>query len=157
MGAKVTVTTPSRKKADRSPLAQVGVKCGRTGGLGPVDAPLKALVSRPAFTSLCAAHRRLATVAVSTFVVWLFVHVVLGPNGIAVYSQKKAMYVRLRNEIDALEKENDRTAEQIEALRDEHNPKAIEKEAREQLHYARPGEVIFVHPETVPPKNTPRN
>jgi cell division protein FtsB len=31
------------------------------------------------------------------------------------------------------------------------DPKAIEKEAREQLHYARPGEVVYVEPSPVRP------
>jgi cell division protein FtsB len=51
--------------------------------------------------------------------------------------------------VQDLQKENGRTLEQIQNLKT--NPQAIEKEAREQLHYARPGEVVYVSPRTTPP------
>jgi cell division protein FtsB len=78
---------------------------------------------------------------------WLFLHVMFGANGMVVYRQKRAEYQSLRHEIDALQKESDHYTEQINALQTD--PKTIEKEAREQLHYARPGEVVYVAP--VPP------
>jgi cell division protein FtsB len=54
----------------------------------------------------------------------------------------------LRHEIDALQKENDHYTGQINALQTD--PKTIEKEAREQLHYARPGEVVYIAPAPPP-------
>ena len=83
---------------------------------------------------------------------WLFVHVMFGANGMMVYRQKKAEYQSLQKEIDSLQKENENYTGQIKAL--ETDPKAIEKEAREQLHYARPGEVVYVEPAPPPPKPT---
>jgi cell division protein FtsB len=103
---------------------------------------------RPASTWLYHSRRRLATAGVGVLTVWLFLHVMFGANGMVVYRQKRAEYQSLRHEIDQLQKENDHYTDQINAL--ETNPKTIEKEAREQLHYARPGEVVYVAP-TPPP------
>jgi cell division protein FtsB len=104
---------------------------------------------RPTLTMLHGIRRRVATVAVAAITVWLFVHVMFGANGMVVYRQKKAEYVGLQNEVHSLQQENDRYTEQIKSLQTD--PKTIEKEAREQLHYARPGEVIYVAPPPPPP------
>jgi len=106
---------------------------------------------RPTITLLYAIRRRLATGAVAVLTVWLFVHVMFGANGMVVYRKKKTEYEGLQQQIVNLKKENDRYSQQINSL--ESDPKAIEKEAREQLHYARPGEVVYVSP---PPANLPR-
>jgi cell division protein FtsB len=103
---------------------------------------------RPAFTWLYGARRRLATSGVAVVTVWLFLHVMFGANGMVVYRQKRTEYQNLRNEIDQLQKENDRYTGQIKALQTD--PRTIEKEAREQLHYARPGEVVYVAPAPPP-------
>ena len=106
---------------------------------------------RPSFTWLHGARRRLATAAVGILTVWLFVHVTFGANGMVVYRAKRADYHRLRKEIDSLQSENDRYTEQIKALKTD--PRAIEKEAREQLHYTRPGEMIYVAPAPPQPRS----
>ena len=103
---------------------------------------------RPTFTLLYGVRRRLATGAVAVLTVWLFVHVMFGANGMVVYRQKKAEYQDLQKQVSSLQRENDRYTQQIDSL--EKDPKALEKEAREQLHYARPGEVVYVSP---PPPN----
>jgi cell division protein FtsB len=110
---------------------------------GPVNEKL-----RPVFAWLYGARRRLATLAVGVVTVWLFLHVMFGANGMVVYRQKRAEYQNLSREIDQLQKENDRYTAQIKALQTD--PQTIEKEAREQLHYARPGEVIYVSPAPLP-------
>ena len=69
-----------------------------------------------------------------------------GANGMVVYRQKRAELQALRNEVERLQKENGQYVNQIKALKTD--PAAIEKEAREQLHYTRPGEVILVGPDT---------
>jgi cell division protein FtsB len=99
---------------------------------------------RPASTWLYAARRRMATAAVAVITVWLFLHVMFGANGMIVYRQKRTEYQSLQHEIGQLQKENDHYSGQINALQSD--PKTIEKEAREQLHYARPGEVVYVAP-----------
>jgi cell division protein FtsB len=99
---------------------------------------------RPASTWLYNSRRRLATSGVAMLTVWLFLHVMFGANGMVVYRQKRAEYQSLSHEIDTLQKESDHYTGQIKAL--ESDPQTIEKEAREQLHYARPGEVVYVAP-----------
>lgn len=103
---------------------------------------------RPAFTWLYNSRRRLATLGVAVTTVWLFLHVMFGANGMVVYRQKSAEYQTLRHEIDQLQNENDHYNGQIQALQTD--PKTIEKEAREQLHYTRPGEVVYVAPAPPP-------
>jgi len=103
---------------------------------------------RPASTWLYNSRRRVATSGVAVLTVWLFLHVMFGANGMIVYRQKRTEYQSLRYEIDALQKENDHYTGQINALQTD--PKTIEKEAREQLHYARPGEVVYVAPAPPP-------
>lgn len=87
----------------------------------------------------------LATGMICLLTAGLFYKVMFGGNGMVVYQQKKSEYRKLQKEIEDLNKENDQVSGRIKALRTD--PEAIEKEAREQLHYAKPGEVIFVNPE----------
>ena len=105
---------------------------------------------RPTLAVLYAIRRRLATGAVAVLTIWLFVHVMFGANGMVVYRQKKTEFQSLQTEIDGLQRENDRTAQQIKSLQTD--PATIEKAAREQLRYARPGEVVYVAPEPVIPR-----
>jgi cell division protein FtsB len=99
----------------------------------------------PFVARLYAIRRRVATAAVAVLAIGLFVHVLFGANGMAVYRAKRAEYQNLQKDIKNLQKENDRYTEQVNELKSD--PKRIEKEAREQFHYARPGEVIYVAPE----------
>jgi len=103
---------------------------------------------RPAFTWFYRTRRRLATSGVALVTIWLFLHVMFGANGMVVYRQKRTEYQTLRQDIDELQKENDRYTARVKALQTD--PKTIEKEAREQLHYARPGEVVYVAPPPPP-------
>jgi cell division protein FtsB len=72
-------------------------------------------------------------------------HVVNGKNGLTVWHKKRAEDKQLRQEIDELEKENARLRDRIDKLRND--PESIEHEAREKLHYAKPGEVIYSLPD----------
>ncbi|MEP6644900.1 MAG: septum formation initiator family protein [Acidobacteriaceae bacterium] len=114
---------------------------------------------RPGWSRVFEYRRRIATAMVCVLAAWLFVHVVFAANGMMVFNQKRAEYRALNKEILVLQKENDRYIKQIGALKND--PTMIEREAREQLHYARPGEVIFVPPSisaTQPPvTNSARN
>jgi cell division protein FtsB len=103
---------------------------------------------RPTLEWLYQSRRRLATIGVALLTLWLFLHVMLGANGMVIYRQKRAEYQDLQKEIDGLQKENDKYTGQIKALKTD--PNTIEKEAREQLHYARPGEVVYVAPPPLP-------
>jgi cell division protein FtsB len=106
---------------------------------------------RPTLTLLYGLRRRLATGAVAVLTVWLFAHVMFGDNGMVIYRQKKTEYQTLQKEIDGLQKENDRYTQQVKSLQAP-DPNTIEKEAREQLHYTRPGEWVYIAP---PPPRPP--
>jgi len=93
-------------------------------------------------------RRKLATAGVALLACLLAVHVVAGPNGLFTYHQKRAEYRKLEKEVQQLQVENERLARRIESLKSD--PKTIEKEAREQLRYARPGEVVYTLPNQPP-------
>lgn len=110
---------------------------------------------RPAFDRMYSIRRQLATASVALLTVWLFVHVMFGANGMVVYRQKKNEIQDLQKQVDALQKENDRYSSQIKALQTD--PKMIEKVAREQLQYTRPGEVVYVAPAPARPQRPVTN
>ena len=100
--------------------------------------------ARPTLMVMYSLRRRIATVAVALLAVSLFVHVMFGANGMVVYKQKRAEYQTLRKQIDQVQRENERYTQQIQGLQSDQT--AIEKEAREQLGYAKPGEYVYVPP-----------
>jgi cell division protein FtsB len=106
--------------------------------------------ARPYIDKAHVLRTRIATLAVALLAVWLFMHVTFGANGMVIYRAKRAEYKNLQTDIDRLQKENSQYNEQVNQLKTD--PKRIEKEAREQFHYARPGEVIYVAPERPVPQ-----
>ncbi|MGH9496249.1 MAG: FtsB family cell division protein [Candidatus Sulfotelmatobacter sp.] len=111
-------------------------------------------VVRPYATWVYALRRRIATFAVIALACLLFAHVMFGTNGMVVYKQKRAEYRELRKQIAQQQQENDRYTQQIQGLKSDQT--AIEKEAREQFGYVRPGEVVYVPgapAQTTPPSN----
>ena len=96
----------------------------------------------------------LALLLAATLAVWLFFHVVLGANGALAYGNKRSEYKTLEKDVDTLQEQNDQLRKHIEALKSD--PAAIEREAREQLHYAKPGEIVYVAP-APPPPPMPKN
>jgi cell division protein FtsB len=105
--------------------------------------------SRPVWMRAYALRRRIATVAVVVLTCSLFVHVMFGANGMVVYKQKRAENEALQKQLVQARQENERYTEQIQGLKSDQ--KAIEKEAREQLGYAKPGEYVYVPPSPAPP------
>jgi cell division protein FtsB len=99
---------------------------------------------RPLATRIYALRRRLATGTIIVLAGLLFVHVMFGANGMIVYKQKRAEYESLQKRIVVEQKENELYEQKIQGLKTDE--KAIEKEAREQLRYARPGEYVYVPP-----------
>jgi cell division protein FtsB len=89
-------------------------------------------------------RRTVATAGVCLLAGWLFYHVVFGANGMIVYQKKRLEYGALQEEVKGLQGQNDRYTRDINSLKS--NPEAIEREAREQLRYAKPGEVIYILP-----------
>jgi cell division protein FtsB len=104
---------------------------------------------RPLAIRIYVRRRRIATIAVTLLAASLFVHVMFGANGMVVYKQKRAEYEALRRQIVQEQQENDRYTQQIQGLKSDQ--KSIEKEAREQLGYAKPGEYVYVPPVAAKP------
>ena len=86
-------------------------------------------------------RRRIATGAVVAAALLFGYHAIFGENGLSVYEQRRAEDRVVRKKIDELKRENAKLDGQVKALKTD--PDAIEREARERLHYARPGEVIW--------------
>ncbi len=118
---------------------------------------LTAMAERAA-GAVAATWRKLATVAVLLLAAIVAYHVVFGDNGMLVYHQKRVEYRKVQKEVEQMQKDNDALSDQVKALQSD--PKAIEKEAREQLRYAKPGEVIYLlpgKPADKPPANATAN
>ncbi len=109
---------------------------------------------RPLAARIYALRRRIATVTVAVLACLLFVHVMFGANGMVVYKKKRADYESLQTRIAQEQQENDLYTQKIHGLKTDQ--KAIEKEAREQLRYLRPGEYVYVPP-TPPTPPPPAN
>jgi cell division protein FtsB len=107
--------------------------------------------ARPLAMGIYGLRRRIATIAVTVLTASLFVHVMFGANGMVVYKQKRAEYEALKSQNVQMQQENDRYLRQIQGLKSDQ--KSIEKEAREQLGYAKAGEYVYVAP--VPAKPAP--
>ena len=83
----------------------------------------------------------------------IFYHVVFGANGWMVYQKKKTEYRQLQGQLQKLNQENDTLQKDVKALKTDRS--AIEREAREQLHYTRPGEVVYMVPTKPANANAP--
>ena len=64
-----------------------------------------------------------------------------GKHGISTWYQQRAQEKHLQQEILDLQQENAHLRQHVDRLKSD--PDAIEHEAREKLHYAKPGEVIY--------------
>jgi cell division protein FtsB len=89
-------------------------------------------------------RRRVATFIAGLLAMQLFYTVIFGKNGILTYARKRHESVVLAVQIEQLQWENEQLKEQTARL--QADPSAIEHEAREELHYTRPGEVIYTLP-----------
>ncbi len=107
--------------------------------------------TRPVWSWLATEWRRVGTVAAALVIVAIVMHAMFGANGMVAYRQKNNEMQVLQTEVDRLQKENTRHQNQINSLKSD--PAAIEKEAREQLHYTRRGEIVYVSPD--PPAKPP--
>ena len=70
--------------------------------------------------------------------------VVNGRHGLSTWYQQKNQEKQLKQEIQSLQQENAHLRQHVDRLKSD--PDAIEHEAREKLHYAKPGEVIYTLP-----------
>ena len=88
--------------------------------------------------------RKIATAVAAVSAIGMGFHVVLGQNGLTAYHQKRLDSADLATQTQKLSKENERMQGHVARL--ESDPDAIEHQAREELHYTRPGEVIYTLP-----------
>ncbi len=84
-------------------------------------------------------------VALTLLTMW---HVIYGEHGISAWQRKRAEDRALQREIERLQQENAAMRQQVQRLQSD--PETIEIEAREKLHYAKPGEVIYTLPAPSP-------
>src|SRR5664279_2526226 len=104
--------------------------------------------TRPVWSCVALEWHRLGTAAAIVLIVGLVLHAMFGANGMVIYRQKHAELQSLQSEVERLQRENNLYVDQIKSLKSD--PAAIEKEAREQLHYTRRGEVVYVAPDPSP-------
>lgn len=89
-------------------------------------------------------RRKVATLAAAVLAVWVGYHVVFGANGLIVFGKKRQETQQLNRQMLDLQQENAVLKGHVDRLQSD--PNAIEHQAREQLHYTRPGEVIYTLP-----------
>lgn len=82
-------------------------------------------------------------------------HVIYGKDGLSFWQRKRAQDHELEQQIKDLKQENAQMQQQIEQLKTD--PHAIEREAREKLRYAKPGEVIYILPAQPQSQTQPGN
>ena len=70
--------------------------------------------------------------------------VVNGKHGLSTWNQMRVQDKQLQKEINDLQAENARLKVRVDRLKSSQDE--IEHEAREKLHYAKPGEVIYTLP-----------
>jgi cell division protein FtsB len=94
--------------------------------------------------------RKVATGAAAILALTMGYHVIFGQNGLTAYQQKRQDSQSLDNQLHSLQRENDLLKGHVDRLQSD--PNAIEHQAREELHYTRPGEVIYTLPAPPPSK-----
>jgi cell division protein FtsB len=85
--------------------------------------------------------RRIATVAATGLAIGFGYHVIFGQNGLTTFEQKRQEERSLETQLKDLQRENEALKGHVDHL--QNDPTAIEHQAREELHYTRPGEVIY--------------
>jgi cell division protein FtsB len=88
--------------------------------------------------------RKVATGVAALLALGMGYHVIFGQNGLTVYQQKRQDALTLDRQLHSLQRENDLLKGHVDRL--QNDPNAIEHQAREELHYTRPGEVIYALP-----------
>lgn len=90
-------------------------------------------------------RRKAATVVLVALSLSLAGYAIFGHDGLVAYQHKQRQAAELHQQILNLQKENQRLALHDQRLQSDRD--TIEYEAREQMHYTRPGEVIYTLPE----------
>lgn len=90
-------------------------------------------------------RRKAATAVLAALSVSLGAYAIFGHDGLVAYQHKQNQSRLLQQEILSLQQENQRLALHDQKLQGDRD--TIEYEAREQMHYTRPGEVIYTLPQ----------
>ncbi len=90
--------------------------------------------------------RPASTVVVVLLALLVTWHVIYGRHGLSVWHQMREQDRQLQQQIQELRQQNADMQQQVQQLQSD--PDAIERDAREKLHYAKPGEVIYTLPDT---------
>ena len=99
------------------------------------------------------AWRQIGTGVAVLLAAMLMWHVINGKHGLSVWHQNHTQDHTLQKQINEIQQENAQLRKQIDRLKSD--PDAIEHEAREKLHYAKPGEVIYSLPDV--PQSQPQS
>ena len=105
----------------------------------PAASPMKRLLR-----GVYGSRRKIATAFAGVLALTVGYHVVFGQNGLTAYRAKRHEVRNLQVQMEDLQTENGRLHSHVDRLGTD--PNAIEHEARESLHYTRPGEVIYTLP-----------
>ena len=97
--------------------------------------------------------RKVATGAAALLALAMGYHVIFGQNGLTAYQQKRQDAQTLDRQLHSLQRENELLKGHVDRL--QNDPNAIEHQAREELHYTRPGEVIYTLPTSTGASGTP--
>ena len=98
--------------------------------------------------------RKVATGAAALLALGMGYHVIFGQNGLTIFEQKRQETQSLDVQLRSLQRENGLLKGHVDRL--QNDPNAIEHQAREELHYTRPGEVIYTLP-APPSASNPQN
>jgi cell division protein FtsB len=99
-------------------------------------------------------RRKAATILFVALSAFLGFYAIFGHDGLVAYQQKQHQAQQLHQQILDLQKQNDRLALHDQRLKTDRD--TIEYEAREQMHYTRPGEVIYTLPQAPAAKSAPK-
>jgi cell division protein FtsB len=100
-------------------------------------------------------RRVLATLCIGLLAVLIGYRVVFGANGMKVWQAKRAEVQTLQQDIAHAQAEHEDLQRHVQALQ-RSDASAVEKEAREQLGYVKPGEVVLFEQRSKPaPKFAP--
>ena len=94
--------------------------------------------------ALYRSRHKVATAVIGILLSVVGYYAIFSANGLLDYQQKRRESRELDRQIKLLQQQNGGMEQTIKALKSD--PKTIEKEARERLRYARPGEVVFTLP-----------
>jgi cell division protein FtsB len=90
---------------------------------------------------LYCSRRKAAAAGIGILLCVVAYYAVFAANGLVDYRQKRQESRELDRQIKVLQQQNAGMEKEIKALKSD--PETIEKEARERLRYARPGEVVY--------------